>query len=71
MRAPFSTLDLSGQAARDIYGYDLILVRPDLHVVWRGNKPPENPADDVGAGSATGPPGTEHPPDEVPDILQP
>jgi 2-polyprenyl-6-methoxyphenol hydroxylase-like FAD-dependent oxidoreductase len=41
--APFTTLDLPGQAVRDIYGYDLILVRPDLHVVWRGNKPPENP----------------------------
>ena len=42
--APFTVLDLTGAAARDIYGYDLILVRPDLHVVWRGNAPPENPA---------------------------
>jgi 2-polyprenyl-6-methoxyphenol hydroxylase-like FAD-dependent oxidoreductase len=42
--APFVTLDLAGQAARDIYGTDLILVRPDLHVVWRGNRPPESPA---------------------------
>ena len=41
--APFATLDLAGQAARDAYGYDLILVRPDLHVVWRGNVPPDNP----------------------------
>ncbi|MSP47560.1 MAG: monooxygenase, partial [Xanthobacteraceae bacterium] len=41
--APFAALDLRGQAARDICGYDLILVRPDLHVVWRGNRPPENP----------------------------
>ena len=23
---------------RDIYGYDLLLLRPDLHVVWRGNR---------------------------------
>ena len=36
--APFTALDLAGQAARDVYGYDLILVRPDLHVVWRGNR---------------------------------
>jgi hypothetical protein len=43
--APFTALDLAGQAARDVYGYDLILVRPDLHVVWRGNRPPENPAE--------------------------
>ena len=42
--APFTALDLAGQAARDIYGFDLVLVRPDLHVVWRGNRPPENPA---------------------------
>jgi 2-polyprenyl-6-methoxyphenol hydroxylase-like FAD-dependent oxidoreductase len=26
--------------AREVYGYDLILVRPDLHVVWRGNSVP-------------------------------
>jgi hypothetical protein len=50
--APFATLDLAGQAARDIYGYDLILVRPDLHVVWRGNRPPENP--EMLAALATG-----------------
>ena len=42
--APFTALDLAGQAARDIYGFDLVLVRPDLHVVWRSNRPPENPA---------------------------
>jgi 2-polyprenyl-6-methoxyphenol hydroxylase-like FAD-dependent oxidoreductase len=41
--APFTAIDLAGQAARDIYGYDLVLVRPDLHVVWRGNKPPDDP----------------------------
>ena len=41
--APFTVLDLTGSAARDIYGYDLILVRPDLHVVWRGNAPPAEP----------------------------
>jgi hypothetical protein len=41
--APFTTLDLPGQAARDIYGYDLILVRPDLHVVWRGNQMIDDP----------------------------
>jgi hypothetical protein len=23
---------------RDVYGYDLLLLRPDLHVVWRGNQ---------------------------------
>jgi hypothetical protein len=37
---PFAVLDAPGQPARDIYGCDLLLVRPDLHVVWRGNAPP-------------------------------
>ncbi|MBV8629958.1 MAG: FAD-dependent monooxygenase [Silvibacterium sp.] len=43
--APFSTIDLAGDEARSIYGYDLILVRPDLHVVWRANELPSNPKD--------------------------
>ena len=38
-------LDLPDARARDVYGYDLILVRPDLHVVWRGNALPATPAD--------------------------
>ena len=41
--APFTTLDIPDAAARDLYGRDLILLRPDLHVVWRGNRPPEEP----------------------------
>ena len=28
---------------REIYGYDLLLLRPDLHVVWRGNRLPDDP----------------------------
>ncbi|MCA1559780.1 MAG: FAD-dependent monooxygenase [Acidobacteria bacterium] len=35
--APFETLTVTDEVARDIYGYDLILLRPDLHVAWRGN----------------------------------
>jgi len=42
--APYGVLDLPDKRARDIYGYDLILVRPDLHVVWRGNALPDDPA---------------------------
>jgi len=40
--APLDVLDIEGDAAREIYGYDLLLVRPDLHVAWRGNQPPED-----------------------------
>jgi 2-polyprenyl-6-methoxyphenol hydroxylase-like FAD-dependent oxidoreductase len=41
--APFEMLTIDDEAPRDVYGYDLILVRPDLHVVWRGNAPPDDP----------------------------
>jgi 2-polyprenyl-6-methoxyphenol hydroxylase-like FAD-dependent oxidoreductase len=41
--APFAVLDVPDENARDVYGHDLILVRPDLHIVWRGNAPPAEP----------------------------
>jgi 2-polyprenyl-6-methoxyphenol hydroxylase-like FAD-dependent oxidoreductase len=41
--APFSVVDLAGEAPRDVYGYDYLMVRPDMHVVWRGNALPEHP----------------------------
>jgi hypothetical protein len=41
--APFETLDIEPGAPRDVYGFDYILVRPDLHVVWRGNRLPPEP----------------------------
>jgi 2-polyprenyl-6-methoxyphenol hydroxylase-like FAD-dependent oxidoreductase len=42
--APVAVLDVPEAAARDVYGYDLILIRPDMHVVWRGNAAPEDAA---------------------------
>ena len=42
--APYALLDLPDTRARDVYGHDLILVRPDLHIVWRGNALPDDPA---------------------------
>jgi hypothetical protein len=42
MHAPLQVLDIAGERARDIYQYDLLLVRPDLHVVWRGNELPQD-----------------------------
>ncbi|MFC7405687.1 FAD-dependent monooxygenase [Georgenia alba] len=42
--APFSVVDLTGEDARAVYGEGLLLVRPDLHVAWRGPSLP----DDVG-----------------------
>ena len=40
-RAPFTVLDVPDAAPREVYGYDLLLLRPDLHVVWRGNHLPD------------------------------
>jgi len=50
--APFDVLHVADDAARDVYGYDLILLRPDLHIVWRGNQLPIEP--DELAAIATG-----------------
>jgi len=41
--APFTVLDIADERPRAIYGYDLLLLRPDLHVVWRGNRLPDDP----------------------------
>jgi hypothetical protein len=43
--APFTVLDIPDDAPREVYGYDLLLLRPDLHVVWRGNRAPEDAAE--------------------------
>jgi 2-polyprenyl-6-methoxyphenol hydroxylase-like FAD-dependent oxidoreductase len=42
--APFMTLTIDNAVAREVYGYDLILLRPDLHVAWRGNAASADPA---------------------------
>jgi 2-polyprenyl-6-methoxyphenol hydroxylase-like FAD-dependent oxidoreductase len=42
--APFEVLDIPDPVARDVYGCDLILLRPDMHVGWRGNSAPAEPA---------------------------
>ena len=41
--APFATLDLPDSVPRDVYGFDLILLRPDMHIVWRGHSSPSDP----------------------------
>jgi 2-polyprenyl-6-methoxyphenol hydroxylase-like FAD-dependent oxidoreductase len=50
--APLDVLDIEDEAAREIYGFDLLLVRPDLHTVWRGNQVPEDT--EIIAAVATG-----------------
>jgi 2-polyprenyl-6-methoxyphenol hydroxylase-like FAD-dependent oxidoreductase len=41
--APLQVLDIPDAEPRDVYGYDLLLLRPDLHVAWRGNALPPDP----------------------------
>ena len=50
--APLTVLEVPDDAVREVCGYDLLLLRPDLHVVWRGNRPPDDPGEV--AGTATG-----------------
>lgn len=50
--APFEVLDVRSEAARAVYGNDLLLIRPDLHVAWRGDTAPASP--EVLARRATG-----------------
>ncbi len=39
--APVATLEIRDSIAREIYGFDIILLRPDMHIVWRGNVLPD------------------------------
>jgi 2-polyprenyl-6-methoxyphenol hydroxylase-like FAD-dependent oxidoreductase len=41
--APLDVLRIDDAAPRDIYGFDLLLLRPDMHVVWRGQTLPDDP----------------------------
>jgi hypothetical protein len=42
--APLDCVTIDDPTARDLFQFDLLLVRPDLHVVWRGNQLPQNSA---------------------------
>ncbi|WP_174187267.1 FAD-dependent monooxygenase [Nocardia barduliensis] len=39
---PLQILDIDDAIAHEIYEHDLVLVRPDGHVAWRGDKLPED-----------------------------
>jgi 2-polyprenyl-6-methoxyphenol hydroxylase-like FAD-dependent oxidoreductase len=42
-RVPLTILDVHTPDARALYGRNLVLVRPDQHVAWRGNSEPVDP----------------------------
>jgi hypothetical protein len=37
---PLTVLDVPPSGARELYGCDLALIRPDQYVAWRGNAAP-------------------------------
>jgi 2-polyprenyl-6-methoxyphenol hydroxylase-like FAD-dependent oxidoreductase len=37
---PLAVIDVASAEARDLYARDLVLVRPDHHIAWRGNSAP-------------------------------
>lgn len=41
---PLGVLELPAPPVRALYGADLLLLRPDLHVAWRGDDPPAQPS---------------------------
>jgi 2-polyprenyl-6-methoxyphenol hydroxylase-like FAD-dependent oxidoreductase len=36
-KVPLSVANIKNKAVRDLYGHDLVLIRPDQHIAWRGN----------------------------------
>jgi 2-polyprenyl-6-methoxyphenol hydroxylase-like FAD-dependent oxidoreductase len=40
--APFKLLALVDAHAREVYGCGMMLLRPDMHIAWRGNASPED-----------------------------
>ena len=41
--APLKVLHLDEKRVRKVYGASVFLLRPDLHIVWRGDRVPEQP----------------------------
>jgi hypothetical protein len=39
---PLSILEIKEPEMRELYQADLVLIRPDQHVAWRGNEPPND-----------------------------
>ena len=42
--APLEVLQLDEERVRSVYGAAVFLLRPDLHIVWRGDRAPPDPA---------------------------
>jgi 2-polyprenyl-6-methoxyphenol hydroxylase-like FAD-dependent oxidoreductase len=42
--APVEVIDIADERLREIFGRDRFLLRPDLHIAWRGNDAPQDAA---------------------------
>jgi hypothetical protein len=40
---PMAVIDVDADAAAALYPHKLLLSRPDQHVAWRGDRPPDDP----------------------------
>ena len=41
--APLRVLHMDEARVREVYGASVLLLRPDLHIAWRGDEPPPDP----------------------------
>ena len=60
--APIEVLHLDEKRVREVYGASVFLLRPDLHIVWRGNGPPDDPAGLAALATGWGPSRPVHQP---------
>jgi hypothetical protein len=42
-KLPLKLLDIRIPEARALYGRDLVLIRPDAYIAWRGDQAPDDP----------------------------
>ena len=54
--APVTEVRVESDRVRDLYGFDFLVLRPDMHVVWRGTQIPRNASELVSIATGHGRP---------------
>ena len=54
--APVTEVRVESDRVRDLYGFDFLVLRPDMHVVWRGTQVPRNGPEIVSIATGHGRP---------------
>jgi len=54
--APVTEVKVESDRIRDLYGFDFLVLRPDMHVVWRGTQVPRNALEIVSIATGHGRP---------------